>query len=213
MSTWVNGKLAVQRIHGVNGEFSVAKLDSDIGILNVKDSFLDQFDEGVYDGRFAIARVYSHGYAARTGCFIVETRCNIEDYQILSDEKDALDSDFAIAEIDPLDEERQQTPSPSKPEPSTPSECDETQVLPPKSATQSTQAHPERASANSSPEGNTEEPSSLEILFGELWPLGEIVKLDPTSIRTDRAGHRERCKYLNACGYEFIAKTQSWHLK
>lgn len=46
-------------------------------------------------------------------------------------------------------------------------------------------------------------------LFGVLWPLGAIVKLDAT---VDRRVLREQSARLNALGYEFAPLSQDWHL-
>lgn len=79
---FVTGKLLVQKIQGQNGEFSVGKLESQIGPLTVKDPSLDQYPEGAYTGRFSISRIYSHGYSSRSGAFIVEVRAVIDEYLI-----------------------------------------------------------------------------------------------------------------------------------
>ncbi|HBO79846.1 MAG TPA: hypothetical protein DD502_17030, partial [Cupriavidus sp.] len=46
-------------------------------------------------------------------------------------------------------------------------------------------------------------------LFGTLWPLGEIVKLDAT---VDRRVLREQRDRLGVLGYEFAPLSQDWHL-
>ena len=46
----------------------------------------------------------------------------------------------------------------------------------------------------------TEVPSGDEALFGELWPLGEKVKLDPT---VDREVLRRQSARLKELGYQF----------
>lgn len=194
MSIMVHGTLSVQRIPSVNGEFSVGKLDCELGMLNIKDPHLDQFETGAYTGRFGIVKVYSHGYAARTGCFIVETRAVLDEYLIHSDEPGNLDDDIALRETDPLDSDRATTaerePAPSQ------------------------HSHPApQTVAPDTPEPMTEPGDPIAELFGELWPLGYVVKLDPTSIRTDGEGHRKRCQYLKSQGYAFKASTQAWHFQ
>jgi hypothetical protein len=47
------------------------------------------------------------------------------------------------------------------------------------------------------------------VLFGALWPLGEIVKLDAT---VDRRVLRQQRDRLGALGYEFAPLSQDWHL-
>lgn len=199
MSIWVNGNLSVQRIQSVNGEFSVGKLDCEIGVLNVKDPYLDQFEMGVYAGRFALTKVFSHGYAARTGCFIVETRALIDEYIIHSDEPDSVDVDFALAEVDPLESD----PAPERLQGS----AKLASVMVP---SRSSQGIPTAADLfGQSTTGAPVDP--MAELFGELWPLGTTVKLDPTTIRSDPVGHRARVRFLSDHGYAFRASSQSYH--
>ncbi len=46
-------------------------------------------------------------------------------------------------------------------------------------------------------------------LFGILWPLGAIVKLDAT---VERRVLRQQSARLNALGYKFAPLSQDWHL-
>jgi hypothetical protein len=46
-------------------------------------------------------------------------------------------------------------------------------------------------------------------LFGALWPLGEIVRLDATVERRTLRAQRDR---LTALGYRFEPLSQDWHL-
>ncbi|MCR6651270.1 MAG: DUF3275 family protein [Cellvibrionaceae bacterium] len=204
MPVWVSGNLSVQRIHGVNGEFSVGKLDCEIGVLNIKDPYLDQFETGVYAGRFALSKVFSHGYAARTGCFIVETRALIDECIIYSDEPDSVDVNIALEEVDPLVSDP--PPAPAAPQlPRAPAKQKQSAVPAPSGTgipTASDLFGQSAAVAQADP---------MEELFGELWPLGGIVKLDPTTIRSDPVGHRARVRYLTDHGYVFRASTQSYH--
>jgi hypothetical protein len=200
MSVWVNGNLSVQRIQSVNGEFSVGKLDCDIGVLNVKDPYLDQFETGVYAGRFALSKVFSHGYAARTGCFIVETRALIDEYIIHSDEPESVDVNIALAEVDPLV---------SDPPASPPAKSVEKMRKP--SATSNAATAIPTASDLFGQSTAIVPADPMAELFGELWPLGTTVKLDPTTIRSDPVGHRARVRYLSEHGYAFRASSQSYH--
>ena len=45
-------------------------------------------------------------------------------------------------------------------------------------------------------------------LFGALWPLGDVVKLDAT---VDRRLLRQQRDRLGAMGYEFAPLSQDWH--
>ena len=48
---------------------------------------------------------------------------------------------------------------------------------------------------------------ALKQLFGEIWPLGEEVKLDPT---VGRSTLRAQTGYLKSIGYKYGPKTQIW---
>lgn len=198
MAIMVNGNLSVQRIKGQHGEFSVGKLDCEIGVLNIKDPHLDQYETGTYAGRFGITRVYSHGYSARTGFFVVEIRALIDEYIILDDKPGVLDKDIALTESDPLDT----LPSSSVPE------------KPKATQTPIPQRQSLKPAATAAPlDRKAAVPSHVEdaALFGELWPLAQEVKLDPTSMRSEPEKHRQRCKYLKDKGYLFKAASQTWN--
>jgi hypothetical protein len=198
MSVWINGSLSVQRIQGVNGEFSVGKLDCEIGVLNIKDPYLDQFETGVYAGRFALSKVFSHGYAARTGCFIVETRALIDEYVIHSDEPGSVDVDFALSEVDPLDSDPPAAPAAKSVATQKPTTAEIPATAIPTAADLFGRSTAVVAA------------DPVAELFGELWPLGSTVKLDPTTIRSDPVGHRARVRYLSEHGYVFRASSQSY---
>jgi hypothetical protein len=61
---------------------------------------------------------------------------------------------------------------------------------------------PQKAQADESDE-------ELAQLFGELWPLGKEVKLDPT---VDRGRFRQQRDHLKANGYKFRPLDQVWVL-
>jgi hypothetical protein len=69
---------------------------------------------------------------------------------------------------------------------------------------------------DTTPFGNEPAPASPETeadagdvaLFGVLWPLGEIVKLDATLDRRSLRSQRDR---LGALGYSFDPLSQDWH--
>ena len=58
------------------------------------------------------------------------------------------------------------------------------------------------ASANADDDGDA-------ALFGALWPLGDVVKLDAT---VDRRVLRQQRDRLGDLGYEFAPLSQDWHL-
>lgn len=205
MTIMVNGTLSVQRINGIRGEFSVGKLKCDIGVLNIKDPQLDQYETGTYQGRFGIARVYSHGYAASTGCFIVETRAILDEYIIHSDEPGTLESEVALTEIDPLESPSAPTAPAASVEPVSTVPAD--QHAKPRIDATAISVKPESSAA---PVSSAQKDDLLAELFGELWPLTNVVSLDPTTIRSDAENHRKRVQHLKSQGYLFKASSQSW---
>lgn len=215
MSITLDGTLAVQRISGVNGDFSVGKLETEIGIFSIKDPHLDQFDTGKYAGRFIIDSIFPRGYMSRNNIFIVEIRAVVKEYIIHTDEPDELDADVGLTEEDPLDtapSKSVEAAVPATPQPPVALPLDNpashaTQSKHPVSVTPET-AKPVSTQAKESSEQTPE--NTLESLFGELWPLGETVTLDPTTIRSDPVNHRKRTEYLKSQGYTFKASSQSW---
>jgi hypothetical protein len=219
MTVSFEGTLAVQRITGVNGEFSVGKLETQEGIFSIKDPHLDQYETGKYAGRFLIDRIFPKSYMSRTNCVIVEIRAVVKEYIIHSDDPAVLDYDVGLTEQDPLE-----TPSVVVPETAipatTPPPGDLPQDLPARKFTPSKQQKPV-IEANHEPEasqadGNPHPPlldnpdASLAALFGELWPLADTVQLDSTTVRSDPVNHRKRTQYLKLQGYVFKATSQSW---
>lgn len=196
MSTIVSGALSVQRIHGANGEFCVGKLECELGTLNIKDPHLDQYEDGKYEGRFGIEKIFPNGYMTRTGAFIVEIRAIIHEYIIFSDEPEILDSDdVALKDEDPLESTTQVVvPEPKKAKEKKPE---------PKPT-------PKPEAVEKPTQDVSGGDSTAAELFGELWPLGDKVQLDPTTIRSDALNHRKRIQYLGDHGYTFRASSQSW---
>jgi len=116
---------------------------------------------------------------------------------------DALSRDDASRlspqEVDPIDEEAQ-APVPAAP----------------KTKPKAKPRTPRDPLVDTTPFGSepaTPSPSALAedaALFGALWPLGEIVKLDST---VDRRVLRQQRDRLDALGYIFEPLSQDWHLK
>jgi hypothetical protein len=115
---------------------------------------------------------------------------------------DALSRDEARRlspqEVDPIDEE---TPAPTP---------DSTRV------TSKSKPHSSRDPlVDTTPFGSEPATASSEasaddaMLFGALWPLGDIVKLDAT---VDRRILRQQRDRLGALGYEFAPLSQDWHI-
>ncbi|ATN36829.1 hypothetical protein ACO34A_23925 (plasmid) [Rhizobium sp. ACO-34A] len=101
-------------------------------------------------------------------------------------------------EVDPIDEE---TPAPA-PAARAPSPTKARSPRDPLVDTTPFGAEP------AAPASKTSSDADDAVLFGTLWPLGDIVKLDAT---VDRRLLREQRDRLNALGYTFAPLTQDWH--
>lgn len=205
----IPGQLAIKTIHGRNGDFNVGRLATSIGEFVVKNPELDQYPEGRYDGDFAIAEIRPSTYTA-AGRMVIEVRALLAGMTLSS--IDTLSGDDARRltpqEEDPLDEEAQAS-STAKPK------VDAATM--PKAKTR----NPRDPLVDTTPFGaDSEAPAGGEssemddaaadtALFGALWPLGEVVKLDPT---VDRRVLRQQRDRLDALGYAFLPLSQDWHL-
>lgn len=67
------GSLTVRKILGRNGEFSVGSVTTPIGIFKVKQSELDQYEQGTYYGQFEIDEIkLVSGYFGSTASMITD---------------------------------------------------------------------------------------------------------------------------------------------
>jgi hypothetical protein len=190
----IPGQLAIKTIHGRNGDFNVGRLATSIGEFVVKNPELDQYPEGKYDGDFVIVEIRPSTYSTN-GRMVIEIRAVLGGMALSN--IDALSGDEAHRlspqEVDPIDEE---TPAPT-----------------PKAKAKPRSAHDPLVdttpfgSAPVSPEAAAD--ADDVALFGALWPLGEIIKLDATLDRRALRAQRDR---LGALGYEFAPLSQDWHL-
>ncbi|MCW4218812.1 MAG: DUF3275 family protein [Candidatus Thiodiazotropha sp. 6PLUC2] len=99
----VQGRMAVNVIHGRNGQFSVATLYSEIGDFVVRYDGLDQYDAGTYEGKFVIrdtdVRVRPFGVGK-----IIEPVAYLEDLT-LDNADECLQETIPDAIPDPVDDE------------------------------------------------------------------------------------------------------------
>ena len=197
----VPGQLAIKTIHGRNGDFNVGRLATSIGEFVVKNAELDQYTEGKYEGDFVIAEIRPSTYNAN-GRMVIEIRAVLGGMTLSN--IDALSRDEARRlspqEVDPIDEEAQ-APAPVAPKAQARAKSRNTRDP----LVDTTPFGSEPAAA--SPEASAE--SDDAALFGALWPLGAIVKLDAT---VDRRVLRQQRDRLGALGYEFAPLSQDWHL-
>lgn len=194
----IPGQLAIKTIHGRNGDFNVGRLATSIGEFVVKNPELDQYDEGKYDGEFAIAEIRPSTYNAN-GRMVIEIRAHLAGMTLSA--IDALSRDeasrLAPHEVDPIDEETPVSTPPAK----VSAKAKARDARNPLVDTTPFGSEPAPAIAEASADADAE-------LFGTLWPLGEIVKLDAT---VDRRVLREQRDRLTALGYTFAPLTQDWH--
>ncbi|MHA7212252.1 DUF3275 family protein [Burkholderia pseudomallei] len=191
----ISGQLAIKTIHGRNGDFNVGRLATSIGEFVIKNAELDQYAEGKYDGDFVITEIRPSTYTT-SGRMVIEIRAHLGGMTLSA--IDALSRDEASRlspqEVDPIDEEASST--------------DKT----PPSVKSVTSSHPlvdttpfgadTPALAKSAPADDD------ATLFGTLWPLGDVVKLDAT---VDRRVLRQQRDRLGALRYEFAPLSQDWH--
>ncbi|CAK1314598.1 Protein of uncharacterised function (DUF3275) [Burkholderia pseudomallei] len=193
----LTGQLAIKTIHGRNGDFNVGRLATSIGEFVIKNAELDQYAEGKYDGDFLITEIFPWTYPTG-GRMVIEIRARLGGMTLSA--ADALSRDEASAlspqEVDPIDEETSAAP----PVPTTGSV--RTTHDPLIDTTPFGTEAP--ATQNLASVGNADD----ESLFGALWPLGDIVKLDAT---VDRRQLRQQRDRLGALGYEFAPLSQDWH--
>lgn len=208
----LKGSIKVKRINGRNGPFSVGTLVTSIGEFAVKSAMLDQYDEGLYQGEFVVNHI-GGGFYTTGGRVVVETRAIVTQMIIARAELGPIEG--APLEVDPLDEEAlpkavaPQKPAvtpqkPARPEaPVEPKKSQQEAAKPPQ-PTESVKPPAEAQTETGTAGADADDPDAK--LFGELWPLENVVKLDPT----DRARLRMQADRLKGLGYRFDAQNQSW---
>lgn len=169
----LSGVLTIRTINGRNGPFNVGRLITDLGEFSVKDTLLDQYEEGKYEGDFGLSRIYPSYYLAG-GRLVVEVRATLETMALAGIDELTAEDVAPAAEPDPIEEI-----------PTVTSDL-----------------------VASSDEATVDGDADPEVqLFGELWPLGPKVKLDPT---VDRARFRRQKEQLKKLGYQFQPLGQYW---
>jgi hypothetical protein len=195
------GQLAIKTIHGRNGDFNVGRLSTSIGEFVTKNAELDQYREGKYDGDFSIVEIRPSMYTVG-GRMVIELRAVLGGMTL--SKVDSLSKDDARRltpqEMDPLDEEAPK-PQPSLAAPTPPIVSSAPPSDPLVDATPF-------GVAKSASEASGEQQDDM-TLFGTLWPLGQLVKLDAT---VDRRVLRQQRDRLSKLGYEFEPRSQDWHL-
>src|SRR5690606_16394592 len=186
------GQLAIKTIHGRNGDFNVGRLATSIGEFVIKNAELDQYREGKYEGDFIITEIRPSTYST-SGRMVIEIRAHLGGMTLSNIDPLSRDEANRLSpqEVDPIDEEAQ-TPVPTT---SAPVETKATASSDPLVDTT-----PFSATTPVKPADSTAIRSDDATLFGALWPLGDIVKLDAT---VDRRMLRQQRDRLGDLGYEF----------
>ncbi|MCL2590588.1 MAG: DUF3275 family protein [Betaproteobacteria bacterium] len=193
----VPGTLSIKAIHGRFGRFNVGRLAISIGEFVVKDAELDQYEEGVYQGDFIISEIKPFSYTTN-GRFVIENRATLGGMTLsgIDDLSSEEAEKLTTQEVDPIETEAQQ---------------------PAKAAPSKTKRHKAGTPDDMTPFGMEEKTQAQdtgidddEKLFGHLWPLGEVVKLDNT---VDRMRLRKQMARLGELGYKFEPMSQDWQPK
>lgn len=196
----IKGQLAIRTVSGRLGLFNVGRLATSIGEFTIKDALLDHYQEGKYQGDFAIKQIrpsyYSHG-----GRLVVEIRAELEG--------------MTLDEVTTLSEEDEEQLSTNVPDPL--EEETATPLASPPVSEPATQKTSNSALASDEPFGMEPKTPRATIataadaeLFGTVWPLTETVKLDTT---VDRKRLRAQCSRMEQLGYSMDFKTQTWNRK
>lgn len=198
----IPGQLAIKTIHGRNGDFNVGRLATSIGEFVVKNAELDQYAEGKYEGDFAIAEIRPSTYSAN-GRMVIEIRALLGGMTLSNIDELSGDEARQLSpqEVDPIDEEAQ-APAPAKP--TAPAKA---KARNPRDPLVDTTPFGSEPTVPVTPEASAE--ADDMALFGALWPLEEVVKLDAT---VDRRVLRQQRDRLGALGYAFEPLSQDWHL-
>ena len=210
----IEGTLAIRKISGRNGDFSVGELQTSIGVFAVKDTVLDQYEEGKYRGTFMVNHIAPHSYTPYGSCYTVnQIRAFLEDFTLDDIDQGNVESVELIQ--DPLDEEKEEhkpEPAPAEAEQAVKQKQVDLLFGDPKPQKVKADSQPAKKSADTSPassEAKTESPEDEagKELFGSAWPIGSEVKLDAT---LSRELFRKQKEYLGKHGYEFKPMEQKW---
>jgi hypothetical protein len=188
----LSGTLAIRTIHGARGAFNVGRLLTEIGEFTVKDSLIEEYDEGRYKGEFGIIAITPSTYFA-AGRTVVEVRARLGSIALEDIAALAGDDRSPLTEPDPI-------------------ESEPVLAAPAAAAEEAAGADGSAPDALTSPDDEAIDNAdaterALQALFGTLWPLDARVKLDPT---VDRSLFRAQRDKLKALGYRFQPVGQVW---
>ncbi len=191
----LEGNITNKVINGVNGDFSVGNLKTEIGQFKIRSTLLDQYDEGEYRVRVAINHLDLNSYMSKTnGITITEIVADIDHIELIDGQTKAVNTE----QIEPdasVDSSEDKPAKVDKPK--------TVKTTPKKSSVKKPTATHEKDVTTS------EDASELAELFGHLWPLGSVVKLDSTLPRPLFIRQKD---HLKSVGYRFDGTDQTWHL-
>ena len=187
MSFSLPGTLNVIERNGRNGPFTVAELNTDVGVFKIKHRVLEQFDQGAYSGVFIVTRIYNQSNFSKGQIWV--SLCADLDWDawqmMAQSEQVQVSTSMAVAEIVGEDEE----------------------THPPAAAA----ATPTEPAAKAAPPMDDDEAvADMATLQRLLADHAAYVKLD-ASIE-DRTLFRQLRDALKEAGYRFDGNNQSWFL-
>lgn len=185
----LKGTLIIRVKSGRKGKFSVGELITEIGTFKVKETLLDQYEEGKYEGTFVVSQIYSSSYSW-VGGVVAEIRAKLEQIYLASSDDQVPEASTGI-DPDPIDE---QPPLP-----------------PAEKLVDALPQGPELPQSSAPTEPSDSDDRDL-ALFGEI--ASDVakrlpVRLDPTIDREMFRAQRDR---LKALGYSFNATHQTWQV-
>lgn len=212
----IAGTLQIKSISGRHGSFSVGELVTDIGSFKIKDTVLDQYQEGAYQGEFVISQIFPSSYVS-WGKVITEIRATLAALNIFTDAEPVGADNDDLGEPDPISESPVPPPSavalPQAVSPDSTSHPN-SEPLPPIATKPDKPAQVTSTPVEQAANAAATKPVSDDLaLFGaelmeSIWE-NVPVKLDPT---VDRQLFRQQRDRLgkHGLGWIFEPKSQTW---
>jgi Protein of unknown function (DUF3275) len=211
ISITVSGQLAIKSAHGRYGQYNVGRLTTPLGEFIVKDAQLDLYEQGKYDGDFVIERI--HLWVSNFGSrMLTEIRAIVSKMTLSTSNSLTQDEAQRLTphEVDPVEE--QEASQPSSPTPAAPA------VLTASTSSKVSRINPLKdptpfgKTLTNAPEAAPPQADPTDVdrqLFGQLYPLAEVIRLDAT---VDRRLLRQQKARLGELGYKIDPLTQTFSL-
>ncbi len=191
----LEGQITNKVINGVRGDFSVGNFMTDVGQFKIRSVLLDQYEEGEYQVRVSVNKIDLNSYMSkRNGIIITEMELDIDHLEMLDGEIKAVideptEPDASIDNDQPVD-----------------TEFKKARMVIGREGVKAIPVATQDGKANTPIDDTNQD---MAELFGHLWPLAGVVKLDSTTPRTQFIRQKE---HLKSTGYQFNGKDQTWHL-